>query len=902
MSAFDPKAYKDVLKEYSKGDKKDQLSEVIRELKADPASRGYLRLDLPTLLGVSLPASASELASWSTSLTPALNKAAGSLPAARLVKELLDGIAAQGNTLTEPAFWESLDRDRQQSVRRALEQAIAQLTPEYPLGVASEASFIQRLESLGVAGISPKAVRAAAEKQGLTLAEAIDLPSGDLPGSIRGVWKAVSAHPEYASMADLVLLHRPQDRRDVTFLSTLSANGSPVTAEDLEKARHQSEKGQDTNALQDAQKFLGVLKSEASSTEQLRLLLLSSLVARVEYDVRRGRPKVAIRDQLVKDGFEAQESARLVEAVSATAAAAGPKLTLDSVRERLAQGELEEAGRLLEAIQPEADEAAEHARLTAKVAGDRQRREELVREYTSALARRDLSAASIALEAAAALDAADERWERLRAAIPPSSPAGFSARADGARVRLSWARGADPEVSFTVVRARGQAPASVSAGDAVVPSTKEDRAEDQRPPVAEEVFYSLFATRDGRQFSDPAAVSITVLPEPQELQASTGESSATIRWTSAREAVGTEAVWTGPGGQRQAQTVQGTSLTVDGLQLGSAYRFALRSVYLVNGRTEHSAAAEITATPRGTARAVNDLDITPQASGAFRGQWTPVPGFVVEVWRFPPHADLPAGQAVSLSQLRSLGGGPLSPLSVAATPGTLEFAAPQGVLKAAPVTLVSGDEAILGGPVLTGTVPGVTSAVAEEFGGELRLSWVWPEGDHRVEVAWTENGARRSRRVTRARYQADGGFRLPRIEGVSDVTVAAIAMVDADELASPAVPVPLPERGSLPEIRYTVALKKSLFSGVTCTVTTTTDQPGVSATADLVLKRGSIMPYAASDGQVIETLLLDHTSSTSSTHQVSLGKQASPYWVCLFLREPAACELLPPSTTSQMKG
>ena len=99
--------------------------------------------------------------------------------------------------------------------------------------------------------------------------------------------------------------------------------------------------------------------------------------------------------------------------------------------------------------------------------------------------------------------------------------------------------------------------------------------------------------------------------------------------------------------------------------------------------------------------------------------------------------------------------------------------------------------------------------------------------------------------------------------------------------------------------RYDLKIHKSLMGKVACSITAVSDATGHSIPARVVLKRGSVKPWDADDGYVVDSIDLDFTTGTSSEHEIEIGKEKSPFWVCVFSLDDS--ELIPPATRA-MKG
>src|SRR5690606_15148808 len=209
---------------------------------------------------------------------------------------------------------------------------------------------------------------------------------------------------------------------------------------------------------------------------------------------------------------------------------------------------------------------------------------------------------------------------------------------------------------------------------------------------------------------------------------------------------------------------------------------------------EFSAPTRIEATPRGAISAAREFDARVVSTGgtdALECSWSDVEGYIVDVWAFPvSHPPLPS-RVANVSELTAAGGQRLAALSSGLPAGgrvVRRFAITEGVFAYLPVTM-DGDGGLLGESVISGVAPRATDTLAERFGDAVKLSWVWPDGDFIMEVSWLDPDNRRSLRVTRAKYRADGGVTISPATGISDIQIATVAKTADDEWVSPGVAV-----------------------------------------------------------------------------------------------------------------
>lgn len=907
MTAFDAKQYRDsVLKPNSRGEGGEQLREVLAELQRDPASNCYAKLDLNMLFAVPTPVSDAELVEWRSRIEPALNKAS-QLPAAKLLKQLLELLEQQGKPLTDPQFWGKLQAEKQKLQLGALEKGVGQLKSEYPLGVVTLEELKTRLAAIGISSVTDGSIQTVAEKHGLSVHPEFELPTEGFPEALRPIWKQMGQHTAFRSVTDVLLLHRQHDMQQVTFIERVMTGGGPLSVADIEQARLKSEQGKDTDALQDAQKFLGAVKANCASDAELQALVLIAVVELASNQLNRGKPQLTVRDHLVEIGYDNTDASRLVAAIgTSSGGGSGPRVTHESVRELLRRGLLDEAERTLSSLPSDGDEAAEHAALSTQITGLKKKKQQALDNYRKARDARDFALASTSIAEAMALDQGDETLPGLRDLLPPAQPSLFQVQAKGTGTHLSWSAVTGDALNYTIVRTEHRAPTSASDGTKITAGATGTSFDDPDPIAGSHVFYGLFATRDGQIFSDPAVADVIVLPAPGRFAANSSITSTQLSWETPKGAAVVVITQHSPDGKTvDTEINQGSTLSVEGLSTGSSYRFTARAGYLLNSGRQFSDPVSITVVPREQASAVTDLAATVDIVDGVEqvaATWSPVSGYEIELWRFPRNADLNEGSTVDPAQLTALHGTRLVALPGTQTSGALSrarFAGINEVVRIAPLT-ITDTGCLVGYSVIVGSAPRATDLHAELFGDELRVSWEWPSGDYLMELAWQESGRTRTRRVTKARYRVDGGAKLANASAISDLTIATVARVDGDEWVSPAQTIAAPNTTVAKSASYSMSMKRALLGGkVTCQLTATSSETGFTIPAEIVLKHGPVMPFSADDGFVVETIDLDFSSAQTFQHTFTLSKQSSPYWVCVFSLDDSQ---LDPPPTSELKG
>lgn len=899
MATFDAKAYKtNVLRPYSKGEAAEQLREVLAEMTRDPQSDAYARLDLNALFAVPTPVEASELRAWRTSIVPTLNKAKG-LPAALRIKQLLESIEKQGVKLEDPSFWGGMQARRQSYIHATLQEKINQLRVEYPLGIVTLEELVSRLETVGITGVTEGSVRKVAQENDLQLVDEFTLPSDGVPTSIRTVWQRAMQHAEFRSILDVLLIHRPDDAQDVSFIDALETQMGPIGIADVEKALKKSEQGKDTDALQSAQKLLVSIKNSCRDDKELAQAVMATVVDTAEALLNRGKPKIAVRDQLAAAGFARGDVSRVVAAVGAQSSnGSGPSVNLAQVRQLLSEGELAQAERTLTAVSPDDDEQADRTGLHEEINRLKTLKKTAVDSHNSALAKKDYAAALAAINDAIDIDQGDETLVARRDSLPPSAPRSFTGRITEAGVTLSWAKEADTTIAYTVVRGQGRCPTSPSDGEVVASQIADSSLTDESAPIATQVTYAIFATRDGSMFSDVVHTAILVLPAPASLSSTVDLTSAQITWEVPSAAAGVIVTQQNPDGTTSEHEIShGSTLRVSSLTTGAKYLFSARAIYLLDGGRQFSEPASTTVIPRGRAQGVHDLEVVGDDAG-LKATWTAINGYEVELWSFPPRSVLPEGELVTRAALVKLGG-TRTALLPGAIPSEVRLAPFDGFARIAPLTVVN-ESCFVGYSVIAGTPQPATQIKTETFGDDLRISWKWPADDCIMELSWHVDGIRRTRRVTPARYRKNGGVTIAGgAKAATDLSIGTVARFDDDETVLAWTPIPWVPDVVTGNASYDMKIHRTLMGKVICRITAQSDTTGHSIPARVVLKRGSAMPWDADDGRVVESIELDFTSHTTSRHEIEIGKEKSPFWICVFPLDDS--ELIPPATRA-MKG
>lgn len=899
---FDAKRYKiDVVVPLAKDrTRMDSVAAAIRDLKSGARAKALTSVDSSALFAVD-PSNPGDLAAHFTALELSLNKWGGNPPSASIIKQLLSSIKEVGLDYDQPAFWVEQTKNQEKARAAQLDGFMEGVKADYPLGVLTSEQLERAAKGVGLGSFLPADLVTTAQRAQLTVTQEFDIPTL----SVQPILTTVLNHPEFRTIADLLVF--PEHATSVSFVDHLSVDGRAITLADIVTAHHNSETAKDSNAVQDAQKALGLLKNQCTSDAHLHLLVRAALLKQVASIVRQGGTRLQQRDGLVSRGISVVDASRAVSKLNPSGGGAVAKSASMQIAEALAAGDPTEARRLASAL-PDADEdRADRAAAVARVDDAERQKKTHLDAYDRAASRRDFGSAVQALRDAISIDSVDALLQSRLDALPPASPDAPTLVAEGRRVIIAWPAVTENGVKYIVVRNEGgAAPVAPDGGVQIGPLLEGRSVADEHAPIGKSVRYTVFATRDGRSFSDGASAELLVVPAPTDLVAAVDVSQVSLSWQVAREAIAAQVTQQAADGTVVTTDVTtGSTLSVPGLTLGMRYAYSVRAVYATVGGRELSAPTQIDATPRGAIGAAQDFAVAATRSVAGRESlqmsWRDVEGYAVDVWAFPVGYRPQPGQRATNSVLTAHGGRRLTPLpggDVTAGMVTRRYAADSGVFTYVPVT-TNGDGGVLGTAVVSGVAPSATGLAAERFGDGVKISWVWPDGDYLMEVSWSQDGRARSSRVTRAKYRLEGGVTISPSTGINDIAVATVVKVVDDEWVSS--PQPIPFSGSKPTISYTLTLKKRFFKSASVEVRLDPGHYSGPLEVELVCATGPFMPIKASDGSVLHTERLMLTAQEPVTLASSIPKIPSPYWVRLFTSEASSVVLLDPST-AQMKG
>ena len=520
------------------------------------------------------------------------------------------------------------------------------------------------------------------------------------------------------------------------------ADGRTLTTAALRQAQEDQ-----TVTKQDERKtavdtVLTILVDAAGRDDTLHRLLLWEVCEHLRPDVAAGLPTRLVAHAATTLGLDADEAAELAATLAGEGDSGGGAVAAQQITEALQAGRLHEARDLLGDL-PSGEAGDQRVRVDAAW----KEVDELVRaaDGVQAEGRTEEAAGLLADAAARALDDVDIPARLAR--IPPPPPTGTAAAVDGERVVVRWTPGPARTggVRFRVVRTTGT-PATSSTGGAAIAGTTANEAVDPKPPVAESVFYTVFADRGGDTWSTgSASAAVEVLPEVADLALDVTAESVHGTWRAHPEAMGAVVTRTTPADPTARHTVStaepdSSSFVDDSVLTDHAYDYAVTAVYRSrNGRRRTSEPVVLRATPAAPPGVVEDLAVELAHDGAaalLRLTWRQPRGGTVEIRRSQTAPQQPVGTTLGRGEAAALGlhvGGTVE--TDDAGRATVYLPARQGHTVLTAVT-VAGDRALIGGSVELDLVDPVTGLTATRVGDTVRLAWVWPPGADLARVEW----------------------------------------------------------------------------------------------------------------------------------------------------------------------
>ena len=900
MMPIDFKAYKaQVVVPLAKDrNRMDAVASAIRELKSGAGEQALAPVNPAKLFDLSSAADA-DLAAHFRSIETTLNKWGGNPPSAALLRQLLEAMKVAALDFERAEFWAGQATAQAKARSGHVAAFIEGVKADHPLGVVTPDDLEGLARGAGLSDVPVDELRRAAEAAGMSVEADFEPPAAAVPK----VLSSIVSHPEFRTIGDLLVF---PDRADkISFIDDLRIGERRLTVADVHAAHHRSETAKDSNAVQQAQKALGLIKSQCSDDAALHQLVAAVLFEQATSIVRQGGTRLQNRDGLIARGIGRTDASRVVSKLQPAGGGSAPSAPSIQILAALAAGSLGEAQRLAQTLPELADDTAERAVAVSKLQEAVSKKETARKEYDRALAARDFATAARALTDAIAIDAGDSDLRMKLEALPPAAPQTPVLRAEGTSVLASWPAVADRNVSYTVVRTDDSVANTPSDGVVVAHSVTAPSAVDTAPPIGRKARYSVFATRDGQQFSDPASAELMITPAPSGLMAVVTDSEVSLTWDMPDEAIAAEIRQETSEGTAQFFTVpQGRTLTVSGLTTGMKYVYLVRAVYVAAGVRVNSDPAQVDATPKGSIAPVADFQVRAVEDPnqhEVEISWTEVAGYRTEIWTFPVAKRSQLSALSTPDHFAAAGGRRIQPLPGGSERGggvTRRYAIDDGVQIFLPYTF-EGNVGVVGPGVVAGSAPTVRECVAEKFGDTVKLSWRWPDGDYLMQVSWHRGGLDRTARVTRAKYRADGGFVISPGDGVTDIGVATVIKSADEEWVS--APVAVAHAQDRMSVSYRLTIKKGMFKAPSVEVRLDPGEYSGPLDCLVVCAAGPFMPTSPADGDVRARERLELRAGRAATLEVALPKLPSPFWVRVFSDGSSSADLVDPPT-DQMKG
>lgn len=522
------------------------------------------------------------------------------------------------------------------------------------------------------------------------------------------------------------------------------------------------------------------------------------------------------------------------------------------LREALAAKELRRAIEALKSVdKPTPDQQKELAELTARVG-------ELDTEIARARGLEERSpeeAAQIYLTVRAQLS--DPAVEAGLVRCRPGPARAVTARLDGARAVVAWQPSPSTagRLGYTVVRAVDHPPIGVADGQPIATDTADLSVVDTDPPAAQELFYAVFAVREGASLSGPvASPPLVVLPEVTGLEVIPSADTIRARWHTPEGAAGVEVArrLSGRDGTwSPVRDVRRQDLTDTDVTPGTTYEYRVQVRYRLSGnRSTTSAGRTVSGRCQEVPVSVTSLDATLDGDD------------VVVSWPLPPRGEV---------EIRRLGNGRLPDGGVVPVASLDAIAPPLGdivlrrrsELRARPragtgsLTLVAvtvlGDLAAIGPTrVLDRRIRPITELRATPQGRAVQLTWVWPEEViearvlHRVgaEPTGPDDTAAQWHLVSRVSYDAVG-VRFDLAPGENVFAVSTTSINDEGRSFGPLVQVAV---SSVTEVHYRITRARRFGARRRLTVGAATGPP---LPPMQLVARPRIRPMERTQGRVL---------------------------------------------------
>lgn len=822
----------------------------------------------------------------------------------------------EGPNLLMPAWWQRQARVQADKNQAAVTRLVGILRDSY--GASGTVTQSQLDDLAKFHGLSGAAAAAAAKQAKLDVVEAVAIPES--PGLERTAFEELRTKLAEAQAPTIVHLLLPHLRGRFRIVRSFAAASDPAARLDqdaLTKQLKDAESKADSTAVRARKAALGLLNTAVKSGNDVRTIALYHLADLVRRSRSQRRlPDPAVVATLVDLDLERDDAILLVASVPQGGGASTVR-GADLVQELLQRGRLREAQQILATLPASVPGYAEAKQAAAGTEAELDR---LLAAAAAAAGSDQLNEADSLYRRAAQLAGDDQgvtqRWERL----PLPAPGDLNAAATENGVRLAWRAigGSGEQVHYLVRRASTRSPIDASDGDLVAETTN-TYAADQAPYPGVATHYSVFASRNERDWSRPAVAQIQVVP-PVSRASPEVERSNLIRvsWTAhheVRHALVTRIPASyGPGVAPAPVRIESerTSFSDTGVDENTEYIYRIVAVYHGRDGTELQAEPVVVrATARGRAVPVTSLAAASVAgSGGTRVRltWTVEnPAAAVRIRRGTQRPSFTQDSSVTVERLESYGEEVDGDVRPDGDQMTMEAAVPPGQYIFVAFSLGAGGDNGRGGArvgpsaVLSQCQP-AANLEARRLDHQAVLSWVWPKDAGGARVRWFDGDGKPlgSRVLTKTQYGTENGCRFAVGPGEVIAEVTIIARTPLGEAGSEPVRATLPGRPARLSYRLTrQGGLRGLASKGKRTLTVSADRDCAGLELVLVAASGLVMPRRREQGTEIARMRgLVLRQGSPETFDVDVPSSIRrPYWLKCFVVAPAGTQLTDPPVT-----
>ena len=349
-----------------------------------------------------------------------------------------------------------------------------------------------------------------------------------------------------------------------------------------------------------------------------------------------------------------------------------------------------------------------------------------------------------------------EALDALRA-LPPGPPGDVQAQVVGGGVEVTWELSSSPgPIVYRVARVTEED--GGSGGRAQVGSVGQPPLVDAGAPELGRVTYAVEAVRLGAVSGEVRSAVLTLAGGVRDVVARAGDGRVVLTWRqpTVGEVVVTRSRPDGGEPDRRMRTEEGSLIDTEVVN-GVAYRYEIVLRRDGPGGEMKAEPQVVEAQPQGPPPPLRGL-VTAASTGHIRISFPPPPQGEVRILRVDELGGWRAGEVRDVGELVPAGA---TVISLPVEGGVAVDRGGGGPRWYVPVT-VAGEVATVGQPVRHPGIDDATDLRVDDEGADLVARWTWPPRCTEVQVIWERVGthAEYEAKVTNARYDVDGGWRL----------------------------------------------------------------------------------------------------------------------------------------------